>query len=326
MSTRRQVAEIMMNRYFQEKDLNSMVRLIRSGFVSKDSSLPFLDIVTKKNSGFSESTIDSFLDAVGPEHFPSNILGRPSVKVWYLSRVRSLVELLDKRKWTSVSRLPKYTMNPLLHELFRRHMVLKTSMASLKKSVRFLLKKGATMNSMVANGGDETTILQNIVFHYIVGLVDERTFHQTLDVAIQMGANPKKRVDYFYGGGSKRRKGTLLHYYCFNAIGLPFNDSVYNTIPTLVRVGVPVNALDSSGDTALHYVAKRLDSKIYPTPHQDPTPTILLEILVQSGALIDIPGANGRTVRKTAPSHGFLFTVSDLHRQTRSGTRKRRRS
>lgn len=318
MSTRRQVAEIMMNLSFQAKDYNTMVDIIKSGFLSRDSVIFFLDKATNENSVFPVGITHQFLEYIGAENIPSKFTTRPVVKEWFLVEVRkSLLDLLNKNKWASVSKLPKYTLNPLLHAVFQRHMVLKeTKIMSLRKKVRFLLKKGATMNSVVGDG-HQATILQGIVFDYSMNTIDGKTFHKTLNEAIRLGANPQKRIEYFYG--SKKRKGTLLHYYCLSAMDIPFNESVYDIIPTLEKVEVPVNALDSNGETALHYVAKRVKSN-----NQEPTQTILLEKLIEAGALIDIPNANGKTVRQMVPSHSFLFTMADLHRQTRSGKKRKR--
>ena len=82
-----------------------------------------------------------------------------------------------------------------------------------------------------------------------------------------------------------------------------------------------MNAVDSSGMTALHYVAKGFSHSLV-----DPTRTVLLDVLIKSGAVYNIPNRNGKTVRDLLPEHSYVFRMSDMYRGTRSGTKKRKRS
>jgi len=325
---RRQVGNIMINMYLRNKNYKSIGRLIESGFISKGDAVPYVKLVTRNNSGVSVADIRTILESVGAEHIPGSLAKRPVVKEWILSTQISKLysSLVMQNKWSRLAKLPKYTMNPLLRKhvqftlegVFCKPNMVSRCVGSLafKKRARFLLKMGATMNNVEGWHG---TILQVIVMYRLEKFIDDRAFQKAFDVMVSLGADPKKFVEF--KDGSKERRGTLLHYYCYQAFKVPFGDHVYSVAPFLENRGVSLNAVDSSGMTALHYVAKG-----YSHIFDDPTRTVLLDVLIKSGALYNIPNRNGKTVRDLVPEHSYMFIMSDLHRRTRSGTKKRKRS
>jgi hypothetical protein len=315
-----------MNRALQNGNASVFAKLVESKAVRLSDALEYVPLLLNQNPTNTKA-LDDLLYRFGPARL-SPYKNKPALQAWagrrtkiylhtaQLSKMDTLLKKIPLHKTTIRAVIDNGFLETLLSMYFLREARgLEQHTKALKKA--YMLAASASSHREV---GAMKALVDAFIDNHNSSPELIRRFWRAFDLLKQSGADPNKvllNVWNTRGSTPVQRTGTVLHHAINLYLTRASPSSYLNSMQLLAGMqdrGVKMDAIDSHGDTAMHYAAAQTGAM---NNMRVIAAANLLEQLVVLGASSTIRNRNGQTPRNLAPSQRFLFAWANIKKRQR---------